>query len=73
MKRVKYSDFKELVKKKAGYSVASIDRSAPRRRPRDEGESVALIKLAIVSWDRAIQSGKLQRKGPRHYQLRIDK
>ncbi|MDO7786912.1 hypothetical protein [Desulforamulus aquiferis] len=72
MKRVKYNDFKDKVRTKAVTTMKMLDRSAPRRRPRDQGEAEILVRLAVVSWDRAISSGKLQKKGERRYSLRTD-
>lgn len=72
MKKVNYSDFCEKVKKKGFFAVRKIDRHAPRRRPRDPDEAEILIIMAKLSWDKAIDSGKLQKKGRRHYRLYIN-
>lgn len=49
-----------------------INRNAPRRRPRNPEEALALAILAKLSWDRAITSGKLEKTGGRQYRLNID-
>lgn len=72
MKIVKYEEFKAMVKKKSFLTVRMVNRSAPRRRPRDPGEAEALALLAKLSWDKAIASGKLEKKGSRQYRLNID-
>lgn len=72
MRRVKYHEFKNSIKTRAEETVKLVDRSAPRRRVRDEGEAEVLVKLAVLSWGNAIRSGKLQKKGDRHYSLKID-
>jgi len=72
MKRISYREFKENVKKSASVTRRFIDRRAPRRRPRDPGETEALILLANQAWEYSIACGKLQKKGKRHYALKID-
>ncbi|HBX23408.1 MAG TPA: hypothetical protein DEF34_07255 [Desulfotomaculum sp.] len=72
MKRVSYKEFKENVKKSASITRDFIDRRAPRRRPRDPGETEALILLANKAWENSIACGKLQKKGERLYALKIN-
>ncbi|MTI80432.1 MAG: hypothetical protein FH758_06030 [Firmicutes bacterium] len=72
MKEVNYNEFKKKVKKKSISIVRSIDRTAPRRRPRDEGEELVLAKMAAKSWDDATASGRLKKVGGRQYSLKID-
>ena len=63
MKRVSYKEFKEAVKKESFITRSIIDRPAPRRRPRDSGETEALIMLAGKAWEDSIIHGRLQKKG----------
>jgi len=72
MKSVKYDQFKNKIKKNNFLPIRIINRSAPRRRPRDAGEAENLARLTRISWERAIASGKLQKKGARRYSLNID-
>ncbi|MFA7467369.1 MAG: hypothetical protein WCY82_03775 [Desulfotomaculaceae bacterium] len=72
MKRISYQEFKANVKKSASITHRLIDRRAPRRRPRDPGETEALILLANKAWENSIASGKLQKKGIRLYAMKID-
>jgi len=72
MRRVKYKEFKDRVGKESVFAVRMVDRGASRRRPRDLGEAEALVQLAGLSWDNAISSGKLQKKGARRYGLTIN-
>lgn len=72
MRRVKYQEFKDTVKKEAFFAVRMVDRRAPRRRPRNPGEAEVLAQLAQLSWDKAITSGKLEKKGVRHYRLNVN-
>ena len=72
MRRVKYNEYKDQIKAKAVAAVRLVDRSAPRRRTRDQGEVDVLLKLALLSWSNAVSSGKLQKKGARRYSLNIN-
>ena len=72
MKRVKYQEFKDMVKKEAFFIVRMINRRAPRRRSRNPGEAEVLAQLAQLSWDKAITSGRLEKKGARHYRLNVN-
>lgn len=72
MRRVKYQDFKKQVQKDSVNVLKMINRRAPRRRPRDPGEAEALVRHAWVAWEKAVSSGKLQKKGDRRYSLNID-
>jgi len=71
MRRVKYKEFKDQVKKDSIKALRVINRRAPRRKPRDLDEVNALIRLAKISWESAIASGKLQQKGDRRYSLKV--
>ncbi len=72
MKRISYQDFKGKVKQSIPVTRGLIDRRAPRRRPRDPGETETLILLANQAWESAIACGKLQKKGKRLYAYKID-
>lgn len=73
MKNVIYESFKSLINNKKSTGILNnIDRRAPRRRPREQTESEVLANLAALSWNKAIASGKLQKKGDRHYSLKIN-
>lgn len=72
MKRLSYNEFKEAVKKEWVLIRSIVNRRAPRRRPRDLGETEALIMLAEKAWANSIARGKLLKKGSRLYSLKLD-
>ncbi|MGI6129843.1 MAG: hypothetical protein ACOYEO_07115 [bacterium] len=50
-------------------AAAALPQRLPRRRPRDPEEESILTRLAIFSWNRAIESGLLEQIEPRRYKL----
>ena len=75
MKRI---DFSEWKKQKSRLLQIRLRTESPfegrlvGNRPRDPEKERILSELDKARWERYLQSGKIEKLGPRRYQFRID-
>ena len=75
MKKVNYDDYLALCRKRFPSIRAKVEnrfqKRVARERPYDEKKEQLLLRMDILRWEKALQSGEIERLGDRKWRLRL--
>ena len=73
MRRVELAKYLEINQVRfARLRLGAGGRRKARSRPRSPEEAIILARLDQARWRRWLETGRIQRAGPRHFRLRLD-